>query len=206
MAQPLSEGQVTVRGLNLRFLIIHVVLALLSVFILAFWVAPMRSATRQMYRALEDQKRQLKELNRQAQLAKQLKRDYERLRRLVGLPLKKFERGKLISQLVSEVSEAASQCGLSVSAFQPGEPIPERDGRWVMVPIEVTMDGTMKALAHFLAALRRMTPLTIVERVVLSSSQDGADRMRIQMRISRYVLIESDSWATSQRSGVRMPR
>lgn len=206
MVQPLDGEQELARDSTLRMLVINGLLVLFAIFIMLFWVIPIKGTIRQMYRALEDQRRQLKELDWQVRLMKQLESDYEKMKRVTGLPVREFERGKLVSQLVSEVSELAARCGLRVSSFQPSEPVVERNRRWVAMPIEVTMDGTMKAFTQFLVSLRRMTPPTIVERMALSTSQDGAERVRIQMRISRYVLIESGKWAASQHGGAAAPR
>lgn len=206
MIQPLDEERGLARDSMLRMLVINGLLMLFAIFISLFWVIPIKGAIRQMYRALEDQRRQLRELDRQVRLMRQLESDYERMKRLTGSPVREFERGKLVSQLVSEVSELAAQCGLRVNSFQPSELIAERNGRWITMPIEVTMDGTIKALTQFLVSLRRMTPPTVVERMALSTSQDGAERMRIQMRISRYVLTESGKGAASQDSGAATPR
>ncbi len=206
VTQILDEEQKLMKVTAHRILIINGLLTLFAILILAFWVTPIKSAIRQMYRALKEQKQQLNELDRQIRLVRQLQTDYEKMKGLIGSPVKEFERGKLVSQLVSEVSELAAQCGLRVSSFQPCESVAEPNGRWVTMPIEVTMDGTMKALTHFLVGLRRMTPPTIVDRMAISTSQDGGERLRIQMRVSRYVLIESGKWAASQRSGTRMPR
>lgn len=189
-----------------RLPVVQIALGILAVLITIFWLMPMKGTIRQMNRVIREHRKQLEEIERQSNLMKQLKGDYERLKRIVGSPVKEFERGRILSQLVSEISGLALQCDLHISAFQPGEPIFDREGRWIAMPIEVTAGGMMEALVRFLAGLRRLTPMTIVERIVLNSSRDNPDRLHIQLRIARYVLISSGVKVTSQRMGIGTPR
>jgi len=167
-----------------------VVLLLLCCLLIGFWVMPMRNAIRQMNRAIREQRSQLNQLATQIEQVRRLRMEYSSLCRLIGSPVKVFERGRLSWQLVSEISELCLRSGLQIDALHPHEASFDNDKRLASLPVEVTATGTLEALSRFLFQLRKLTPITVVDGMAVQMPKGGSEKLQIQMRIVRFVIVE----------------
>jgi Tfp pilus assembly protein PilO len=192
MALGTGEGETAVEKVkaDLRAIIVNACLVLLCGLLFAFWIMPMHGAIRQMNRAIKEQRSQLNQLTEQIEQVRKLRTEYNLLCKLVGSPVRAPERGKLSWQLVSDVSELCLRSGLQIDALHPYEASFDRDERLISLPVEVTATGTLEALSRFLFELRKLIPITVVDRMAIQMSKGGSEKLQAQMRIVRFVMVE----------------
>jgi Tfp pilus assembly protein PilO len=79
---------------------------------------------------------------------------------------------------------------LQIDALHPYEASFDRDERLISLPVEVTATGTLEALSRFLFELRKLIPITVVDRMAIQMSKGGSEKLQTQMRIVRFVMVE----------------